>query len=205
MKTKFLTKSALLKERGWTNSLIKAFLRSPDQMKPNPRYKCAAPMLLYKESRIKRIEGTQKFKKKLEKVLSKKIAAQKAVETKLNKLISYLDSVEINLITLSKEDLIDQACKHYNQLQNIRAYQGLKYSDIDATKNSDLSFLKRICVNFLRHELTSYEDHLEEMSGKVGFDHGYFAVRDKIFNKIKEIYPWLKEECEKQNGESNAN
>lgn len=205
MKTKFVTKSALLKERGWTNSLIKAFLPSPDEMRLNPMYKSAAPMLLYKEGRIKRIEGTQKFKKNLEKVAPKKIAAQKAVETKLNNLLSYLDSVEINLITLSKEELIEKACKHYNEIQLDRSSEGLKCSDRAATKNSDFSFLKRICVNFLRHEMTSYEDHIEEMSDKVGFNRGYLAVRDKVFDKIKETYPWLKEECEKQNGGSSAN
>lgn len=45
-----------LKERGWTDGMIKKFLGEPDDTLVNPVFKCAAPMALYDINRVKRIE-----------------------------------------------------------------------------------------------------------------------------------------------------
>lgn len=43
-----------LKERGWTDGMIRRFLGEPDATRPNPHYKCAAPMKLYELKRVER-------------------------------------------------------------------------------------------------------------------------------------------------------
>jgi hypothetical protein len=73
--------------------------------------------------------------------------------------------------------------------------------DIDfqlATTNSDARFLERILVNYIRHQLTIYESELEEIYGKVGNDDGYKLLNNKIYDKISEVYPSLKNECNRQ-------
>lgn len=197
---KMIAKCAL-KERGWTNSLIEKFLPFPDKLKPNPHYRCAPEMKLYILKRVEFIEKSKDFKKLMKNVKKRKESSKKAVETKLNNLNRYLETISITLPLLPKESLINKACQHYNNMQNHRAYQGLKYSDESACKNSDTLFLERICVNYLRHSLTDYEKELDIIYGKVGFSSGYIEIRNKIFKEISIKYPWLKDECIRQNGE----
>ena len=56
MKEKIYFRSSELKQRGWTDGLIKKFLPKPDETKTNPIVKSAAPMKLYKIKRVERIE-----------------------------------------------------------------------------------------------------------------------------------------------------
>ena len=54
MKKNIYYRNSELKQRGWTDGLIKKFLPKPDETKTNPVIKSAAPMKLYK---IKRVKG----------------------------------------------------------------------------------------------------------------------------------------------------
>ena len=53
MNQKKYYRSSELKQRGWTDGLIKKFLPKPDETKTNPVIKSAAPMKLYKIKRFK--------------------------------------------------------------------------------------------------------------------------------------------------------
>lgn len=47
-----------LKARGWTDTSIRDFLGEPDEMRPNPHYRRAAPMRLFDFGRIEAAEAT---------------------------------------------------------------------------------------------------------------------------------------------------
>ena len=66
MNQKKYYRSSELKQRGWTDGLIKKFLPKPDETKTNPVIKSAAPMKLYKIKRVERIEKSEKFIKEME-------------------------------------------------------------------------------------------------------------------------------------------
>lgn len=53
MKKNIYYRNSELKQRGWTDGLIKKFLPKPDETKTNPIVKSAAPMKLYKIKRVK--------------------------------------------------------------------------------------------------------------------------------------------------------
>ena len=53
MKKNIYYRNSELKQRGWTDGLIKKFLPKPDETKTNPVIKSAAPMKLYKIKRVK--------------------------------------------------------------------------------------------------------------------------------------------------------
>jgi hypothetical protein len=197
-KIPMITKSRLKSERGWTDKLIKEFLPAPDLTKPNPNYKSGPPMLLFAIDRIEKIEQTEEFKAQQPDTEKRKAAAKKAVETKLQQLWKWLDTVEIRVPVFDKSKLIKRACDHYNDMQEEREFEGRSTCGMTATADSDPKFLERICVNYLRHCLTKYEEHLDEMSGKVGFGDGYEEIRRKIFSKISENYHWLTDECKRQ-------
>jgi len=197
-KSEFITKSAL-KDKGWTEKLITIFLPEPDKTAPNPMYKKSSPMKLYLKSRIKIIEESEEFKNLLKLSEKSKKSAQKAVETKIEKIRKYVSTIEVVVPVIKKKSLIYNACRSYNEFKEMICSERERDFDFEpATKNSDPLFLERIVVNYLRHNLTHYEDYLEEIFGKVGKDIGYEEIRAKIFTAISITYPWLKNECERQ-------
>jgi hypothetical protein len=196
--TPMITKSRLKSERGWTDKLLKMFLPNPELEKPNPNYRSGPPMQLFSLERIEAIEQTEEYKTQRGITAKRKEAAERAVETKWEKTQQYLDAIEIKIPILDRAKLVERACRHYNNMQDWRAAEGRYTPDLRATPDSDAKFLERICVNYLRHCHTKYEDHLAEMSGKVGVDGGYEEVRHKVFAEIAVKYEWLAEECRRQ-------
>jgi hypothetical protein len=51
---RFITKTAL-KERGWTDKLIRTLLREPDRLKGN-RYRAGCPIQLFSGARVEKAE-----------------------------------------------------------------------------------------------------------------------------------------------------
>ena len=183
-----------LKERGWTDGLIKKYLPNADQTSPNPYYNNGASMRWYLLSRVKQIESTRGWQADKAKAEKRQQSALKGVDTKLAKMKEHLDDIEIKVPKLSREYLVNRACQHYNDRQRFRSYGEGSY----ATPTSDEPFLQRITVNYLRHTLTEYEPRLKEVKGKVGRDDAYFEINRKIYNAISEKYPDLKDECDRQ-------
>ena len=200
-KTPMITKSRLKSERGWTDKLLKTFLPAPDLTKPNLHYKSGPPMLLFAIEKIDAIEQTEEFKKAVAETAKRKEGAKKAVETKLGQLRNWLNAVQVDISDFDRDKLIERACKHYNEMQKDRMDEWQDVYGKEATADSDPKFLERICVNYLRHRLTRYEQLLDEMSGKVGFAEGYKEIRRKIFAKISERHEWLADECKRQQGD----
>lgn len=197
-KKPMITKSRLKSERGWTDKLLKIFLPIPDLTKQNPNYRSGPPMLLYYIDRVERIEDTEEFKSEKSRTSKRQVSANKAVETKMQQLREWVENIEINVPNCESSKLVKQACDHYNEIQNWRKSEGRSTCGRYASPDSDPKFIERICVNYLRHCLTRYEEHLDEISGKVGFSDGYDKIRNKILSKISQVHPWLSQECERQ-------
>ena len=203
-KIDFITKKTL-KIRGWTDSLIKIFLPEPHKTKKNPIFSSASPMCLYELKKVERIEKTKKFLDKFEKAKKRKEGAKegskKAVATKLKNLIEKVNQLEFEIPKISKEKLLRRSISHYNKMQDYREMEGYNKFGKHVNGDSDKLFLDRIQVNYLRHCMTSYEEDLDGIRGNVGSCDGYFMIRKKIFDNISNVYPWLKDECERQNGD----
>ena len=71
-----------LKERGWTESMIRDLLGEPDLMVDNPHYKSAAPMRLWRLQRAEAIEASPEFAARRERAERQCAAAGKAAETR---------------------------------------------------------------------------------------------------------------------------
>jgi hypothetical protein len=50
-----------LRERGWTDAMIRDYLGEPDAKRPNPRYRTAAPMKLYLAERADAAEASPEW------------------------------------------------------------------------------------------------------------------------------------------------
>lgn len=186
-----ITKSTL-KQRGWNDGTIAKYLGASDVTLKNPVFKNAAPMQLYLLGRVEIIEQEPQVKAELAKIAvarsNRQQAARKAVETKAEKLINWVDSLEIEIPIIDLEDLIRQSISHYNWFWQSRSDRpSEKYADF---KDSS-EFLRRITVNYLRHECTNYEEQLEEIGGKVGIETAYEMLKSKVNNAIYSQYPNL--------------
>ena len=191
-KEELLTKSSV-KERGWTEGLIARFLLHPDQTKQNPHYKSGPPMKLYRLDRVEEAEASPIFQDAAAGLARRRQGAKKAVATKRAKTEAYFDRVRISVPRLSEEKLTKRACDHYNAMQ-------LGRSDMEwyASERSDPEFLERISVNYLRHEMSSYEYHLARVAGQVGAEDAYWRIKEKMLDAITEAYPQLAAECRRQ-------
>jgi hypothetical protein len=65
-------------------------------------------------------------------------------------------------------------------------------------RSDDEDFLCRITVNYVRHQMTNYEDSLRKIAGKVGTKEAYLHLKSKVLDAIAEAYPELAAECVRQ-------
>lgn len=71
-----------LKERGWTEAMIRDLLGEPDLLAGNPHYKSAAPWRLWQLQRAEAIEATPEFTRQKERGAGRCAAAAKAATTR---------------------------------------------------------------------------------------------------------------------------
>lgn len=195
-----------LKNRGWTDSLIKKFLGNPDKYRDNPYYKCAGKMKLYTIERVLQTEETPAFKAAFvisqKRSLKAKESAEKAIDTKIDKLCDLvLEQTGIYLPDYTPEELTLAACEHYNSLCWMPEHIYFKKIESgwvfrEASPQSDKNFLNRITVNYLRHTYSDYDDSLDYIQGRVGKDVAYSQIREEVDEAIYNKYPWLLKKTE---------
>lgn len=188
-KEEYFTKTQL-KERGWTDSIIKKFLPKTDLEKKNP-FNRSASIKLYKKEKVRKIEGEQDFQLVFNKSQKRSRAAKATSNLKVEELINETKQIEITIVELTKSKLVKEACESYN---NFNA----EYKDYLATPESDPLFLNRICVNYLRHNCAVYDETLDGLFRKVGKWNAYVVLKERILEAIANQYSWLKDECERQ-------
>jgi len=182
MNRQYLTKTELTKR--WSLNLIDFYFPKPTLEKPNPRYKRGAPMQLYDINMVKRIEATNTFKNDFKDVLKNKVAGLERARKKREELMMYANGVRINIPDYEKNKLVQKACDHYNNWHY--------YDDNYASPTSDESFLKRITINYLRHQCTTYDEELSKFFKKVGVREAHDILQERINEAIKQKYEWLR-------------
>lgn len=201
-KDKHITLSTL-KDRGWTASLIRDFLGKHDTEKPNPMFRSSPPMKLFALKRVQKQESTPEFKEAFEKAKKRSKTSRKArikvVSKKRQELQDKINKMKIRVPGMSYEKLERKAIKHYNDWEEMKSRTRGNYGEISwADSDSDKFFLQRISVNYLRHELTSYEDKLNALARKIGRRDGYVSIKKKVLEAIASQYPELSGECDRQ-------
>lgn len=188
-----------LRERGWTPAVVRDLLGEPDDTRPNPHSKAAAPMRLWLKERVEATEGTAEFRNRADRARRRAEISRKAAETKRQELIQLVDEISITVPELPLEQVTREAVQSFNYRGEYRAASRGQAGWFDrATENSDPEFLDRITVNYLRHERTAYDDLWESLAGKVGKDDAHELLRKRILHTISGAYPALAIECERQ-------
>lgn len=71
-----------LRERGWTEAMIRDLLGSPDLRVDNPHYSSAAPMRLWRLQRVEAIEASPEFAQRRDRAARQCATAARAAETR---------------------------------------------------------------------------------------------------------------------------
>ncbi len=204
----FITKAGLVGKRNWTETAISNFLGDPEKTVPNSHYRNGHPVNLYALQRVERVEQTPEFKHWMKLSSVRKEASQSAVETKKRKLLEYVEALKIEVPDFPMDGLLRRAVQNYND--HHYSIQERRERDWDwepATVEGarlNWEFGQRITVNYLRHELTTYERNLSELFGRTGVDEGRRMLRVKVYAAIAQAYPELAAECREQQAKREA-
>lgn len=198
MHKKTYTQSELIAE-GWTKALIAKFLPEPE-LKANPRYKGSAPMKIWREEVVEAAIQSDGYAEAKAKSDKRKESAKKAVNTKTNnfykRIEQILEDVKIKVIPMDelRQRTLEAKQAWYDYQAMMRDYD---YCDRNAYDAGEYT-VERWMVNYIRHNLTVYDDTLYSMNGKTGKDVIYFKIHDGIIRKISDAYPMLSDACKNQ-------
>lgn len=183
---------AELMARGWTKALIRDFLGEPDEHCTNPYYRSGPPICWYWLVRVEQVERQPEFQQARTRAERRRKLALDAAECRRRELLSRVEGLTIEVPRLEALELERHAWESYSRLQWER-----DHAEADGA-GADLEFMQRICVNYLRHELTIYDQQLREIAGQVGCHSAYLALKSKVLKAIADVYPDLAPECMRQ-------
>jgi hypothetical protein len=190
-----------LKERGWTEAMVRDLLGEPDRRAPNPHYRSAPPMRLWAPERVTAIEAGEDFAARLKSGKTRSAASVAAADKRREQLLAAVESIPVTVPVIDDRTLAAEAIANRNAARAFH-YSGAPREDErvdpDAPDAVDSATLDRWKVNYLRHRLTDYERHLEEVAGKVGVRDAKDLIREKVYDAIADAYPGLAAECLKQ-------
>ena len=187
-------KTTLIRDRGWTEAGIAQFLGKADSDRVNPYYSSGARMQLYLRSRVEEVEKSRAYAEWKQESEVRKSAAQQAVHTKREHILSYVAALPIQIPKLTEEELVTHACRNYNT-----HWSGSRHNKPWADPDTcDEHFLYRIMVNYLRHRLTNYEEELTRIYGHVGRNEAWEILKKRVLEAIASQYPILQDECVQQ-------
>jgi hypothetical protein len=170
-----------LRERGWTQGLIKRFLGEPDATRPNRyRNRRRSPVKLYHVNRVTELEALPEFAEAKSKAMARSKAATKAAQRRAALLLAEVDAIEIAVARISLPTLR-------------RAAMRGKFKP-----NGSGRRVRRWMVNHARHNLTEYDAIIEGLFAKVGKRQAYKLVKVRTLQAIATVYPELADECRVQ-------
>lgn len=187
-----------LKERGWTETMIKKLLLNPDKEVSNPIFKSASTMKLYSIAKVETAELTESFIKYKSQAEKRSKTMKKVSDAKKYKLLEEINSMKYVVNIIPMESLMEKAIENYNDFHFYKAVQFENIDFLPVDKNADQKFINRIMVNYVRHNLTEYDTRLEEVAGRIGVHEGVIKIKCKILEEISKAYPELKKECSNQ-------
>lgn len=188
-KAQLISQSTVL-DMGFTKSMIAKLLPAP-VLKPNPWYRSAAPMKLYRIEDVSAAMETEAYRVASEKAEARRSSAEKAVETKRQKGEALIDTIVEELV-VERIDTKELKRIVLREKEERAAERG------DYLHSLDDETIARWMVNYVRHNLCQYDDGLMALVGKVGKDALYVRLKEGTLRKIAQVYPELEDECMRQ-------
>lgn len=175
-----------LRARGWTDAMVREYLGSSDAERPNPRYQSGAPVRLYLSERVEAAEGKPTWASRQKRAAIRREAGLAAVARKRLET-AHLARGIARALTADLElpaDLLSKAIGEYNRWHSENCNCPSEWSggfcDKRASAGDSPVFLRRISVNYVRHELTGYDRAYHLLARRVGQQQAHELLRSKV-------------------------
>jgi hypothetical protein len=175
-----------LRERGWTDAMIREYLGEPDATRPNPRYSSAAPMKLYLAERAEAAEASPEWAERQRRGARRRAAGVAAADRKRAETEALACQLAVALLSslVLPADPQQAAIEAYNKWHSAGCtcpgWRHLGFCDKRADASDSLAFLRRITVNYARHELTGYDRAYNQLARRVGHQDAHEILQSEV-------------------------
>lgn len=184
-----LVSKTRLKEMGFTDSMIRDLLPVPIE-KANPMYRSAAPMKLWPRRIVDEAMGAAEFMERKALADKRRASAAKGVAKRRESTREHFDRLisEIEVEKLPVAEVMKRSLEDRRLLNESRGVYG----------KAPERTLERWAVNYIRHNLTDYDEGLYSAKGEVGTHEEYERYKCAVLDAIADAYPALRGECRRQ-------
>ncbi|QGZ51675.1 hypothetical protein GPZ77_27795 [Streptomyces sp. QHH-9511] len=186
-RTTYTTLGAL-RERGWTDAMVRDLLGEPDVQGRDPRRWSLAPVRLYLLARVEAVERTPEFARCAAASGSRSAAAEAGAERRRRAVLAAIRAEPIEVPRLPAAELERRAVRHRHLLGAC------------GPGGVAAGALVRWQVSYLRHALSRYETLLDGLYGSTGRAEAERLLRRRLYEAIAAAYPSLARECLRRMG-----
>ncbi|MFE0648367.1 hypothetical protein ACFVZH_07240 [Streptomyces sp. NPDC059534] len=195
-----------VRRRGWTDTMVRDLLGTPDVQGRDPRRWSLAPVRLYLLARVETVERTPEFAETS--VLSPaRSAAGAYAERRRAAVLAAIRAEPIDVPRLPGPELERRAVRHRHALTGrspgARQPSGPRTGPPGGTapagpRGAPAGSLVRWQVSYLRHALSRYEALLDGLYGATGRGEAERLLRRRLYEAIAAAYPALADECRRR-------
>jgi len=180
-----------VRERGWTDGLIRRLLGVPDDYAANTAYPGGAPVRLYSLTRVEQIEGGADFLAAKAKASKRQGASLKAQSTKRETALKWIaEQIGPKVPSVPQPELTRLAVDWWNQTHAWRGDCETWWTGAEAEQH-----LAPVTVDYILAQLHDYETRLRRTVGNTPSGDDLALIRGKILGAIAGAFPWLESEC----------
>ncbi|MFC9701598.1 hypothetical protein ACFTWD_12960 [Streptomyces sp. NPDC056943] len=174
-----------VRRRGWTDSMVRDLLGTPDVQGRDPRRWSLAPVRLYLLVRVETVERTAEFAAASLLSKARSVAAGVYAERRRAAVLSAIRAEPIEVPLLPGPELERRAVRHRHLLGGL-------------SPGGSRDQLTRWQVGYLRHALSRYESLLDGLYGETGRGDAERLLRRRLYEAIAAAYPALARECRRR-------
>jgi hypothetical protein len=183
---------ASLRERGWTDAMIREYLGEPDATRPNPRYWSAAPMKLYLPERAEAAEANPEWAQRKAFAARRRAAGVAAADHRRaqTQAIARQLAADLAASVVVPANLRQAAIAAYNNWHSgdctCPGWHELGFCDKRADASDSPQFLRQTTVDYVRHRLTGYDRAYARLAGRTGHQDARDILRAEVNAAIEE-------------------
>ena len=192
MTSNMLTKTEV-KERGWTEAMIRDYLGESDDTYEMRGYR-RTTVKLFLKARVMKAEKSSDFGARMAQRIVRGEAGKRAAARREEVLLK-----EVSEMPISIEFDGDMKSLEWKAIAAYRAHrEAIAWDRGDYYDGSVPDDPQRLMVNYLRHECTDYDLEVFNLFGQVGREKAYRLLKDRMLKEIATQFPALEEECARQ-------
>ena len=183
MNKKYITKSAVSEEHGFSKCLLQDLLNGPDKME--------GKIKLYSLERVEQAKKTRKYRAHQDKIQRKKESERKNQAAKCKDTLQLAQKIGINW---TKEPPVNAKKARRLGVQ----WSHRKENGDSGGKNLSRADRNCLAVNHIRHQYTNYEDVISKTDEMPCKEEADKIIHKRCLAMIANRYRSLRRECERQ-------